>query len=1066
VDGHRSDDQADGRERISNNSHVIVNGDRNLVIAGSVSGRIGGPRESYLAFCDDTFGRSGYGGDEVFIERDDLLAAIDKFLATQVSGFFLLAGKAGLGKTAFATHLAQARGYHLHVIEPSDMPAMVRKHLGARLIRDWGLTGMLDDDALPPSADRESWFANVLAAAAVARDAEQPGLRIVLVIDGVDEMRIGNAGEAVGLPPRLPDGVYVVVTCRSGSAALDHWAHVPSVEIVAGSDANLFDMRRMLEHVIHQSALAGVIARSGHDPQEVVTTLLNRCAGVWIYLRFVLADLTSGRRSLEDLHDLPDNLWAYYAATIRKWERDDAHWPTVGLGVFAALAASRSGMTADMLAEVIGAGEIAARAGEIAGRAEAFLDGPLEAFCHVERTGGVSHYRLYHSSLRYFATGEIDVTKRTHGDFSPPDEALLPLRRRLKKAVVRAHQGVVSYLFQRWGGLEDGLPGLADRTCSDPRDTYGLDQLVWHLEHAQQLDQIHLLMSGRTLHRKPDQLMPALPAVWLGAHQRAGLLDIYAEHVRWCRSHADASIGRPGSFSVAAATLACRYVCLLASLNTIAGTVTPALVAALVRIGVRPINAAITYASRLAAPLERAEALLQLIPISSGPDRDRAVRGALDALLQASDTQHRCMIFLRLASFLPPHLAAEAIPAATRVAVPGQRVGILLRLLKAYPLEAREPAAIKLYHRALGCSEVDRMFDLLIAAVPFLPNELALRAGEYARALGHQYPIGLGAMAVALARRLGEAEFNDVGRDAVLGIRCIWDDDVATQQFAQIACLLPRAGVVELTYGAFRLRSTPQWPTVIGQLAAHAVDSPQEVFDLVRDNPGSQEWQWTVDALARFLGWAEFADLLAVAQTSSPEVQVSALLTLAPHLPSSLRRQLVPRACGGTRMERVVISGIARMDEALSGPDPEIRMAFDDAASIRDQVLAKQAMHELRAKLEEKLEEAQRRWQKDEILYGQCEQKAGSVGCALCVKQDGKTVCAKIANKALVDEAMALEGTDIGRLRSLIARLERSSRPHVWRLIIEEADMLVTQLGVSGIYRVIQDIEEICFLLG
>src|SRR5215469_2016547 len=104
------------------------------------------------------------------------------------------------------------------------------------------------------AAARPDWFVRLLEAAARKRSGEGAGEPIVLLVDGLDEAETETPtarGLPLGLPDRLPDGVFVVATSRFGIDRALHAVRNPAdwLEIeVEGAD-NLDDMRRFIDHV-------------------------------------------------------------------------------------------------------------------------------------------------------------------------------------------------------------------------------------------------------------------------------------------------------------------------------------------------------------------------------------------------------------------------------------------------------------------------------------------------------------------------------------------------------------------------------------------------------------------------------------------------------------------------------------------------------------------------------------------------------------------------------------------------------------------------------------------------
>ncbi len=73
---------------------------------GAPDGRLGDHIISFDAFVKDR--------SEGFVGRDFVLKAIAAFLNTHDSGYFLLGGKPGMGKSAFLSSLVCSRDYYVH----------------------------------------------------------------------------------------------------------------------------------------------------------------------------------------------------------------------------------------------------------------------------------------------------------------------------------------------------------------------------------------------------------------------------------------------------------------------------------------------------------------------------------------------------------------------------------------------------------------------------------------------------------------------------------------------------------------------------------------------------------------------------------------------------------------------------------------------------------------------------------------------------------------------------------------------------------------------------------------
>lgn len=236
----------------------------------------------------------------------------------------------------------------------------------------------------------------------------------MLVVDGLDEAEPeegADRGLPLGLPDSLPDGVFVVATSRFGIDRALHAVRNPAhwLEIeVEGAD-NREDMRRFIEEVTSardgDSRLVESLARSGADPDWFRREVANTCAGVWIYLRYVLDEIRDGTRDPRGVGDLPGDLAGYYAEQVQRWrgDLDDdvalRRWEKVRLPLLAVLAVARAPLTVAELASFAGLpfGE----------RSRGFIEETVRPFLSrtVEDPSGSARYALRHQSLRDMLTG-------------------------------------------------------------------------------------------------------------------------------------------------------------------------------------------------------------------------------------------------------------------------------------------------------------------------------------------------------------------------------------------------------------------------------------------------------------------------------------------------------------------------------------------------------------------------------------------------------------------------------------------------------------------------------------
>ena len=199
-----------------------------------------------------------------FTGRGWLAAEIDSFIETSPCGYLFIEADAGMGKSAFAAWLVSTRGYLSHFSRyPGGRSARTAlANLAAQLVRDYQLEEWAPGGMLPDWARTPDGFAAMLAEA--AGRAAAAGSRLVIVADGLDEAEPAEDGLPFGLPSYLPDGVYLIATCRTGH--LPPMPESPSVTFAIKKEdpRNTVDIAAHLERAVAEQAIARPAGRRGH----------------------------------------------------------------------------------------------------------------------------------------------------------------------------------------------------------------------------------------------------------------------------------------------------------------------------------------------------------------------------------------------------------------------------------------------------------------------------------------------------------------------------------------------------------------------------------------------------------------------------------------------------------------------------------------------------------------------------------------------------------------------------------------------------------------------------------
>lgn len=339
---------------------------------------------------------------ERFVGRGWLTDQVNDFLREEKCGYFVLEAEAGLGKTTFMAKLAQTKDTIHLFCEDAAGPENIGKglkSLAAQLVLAYQLAPWASAGVLPPAAERPDVFYKLLAQAAGAARSRQPAARVILVIDALDQAGMPERQNVLGLPRTLPEGVFIIASQRPTSVELEVDAPLRMVQLTAEQADNLKDMRGFLAA---WPGISQALRRSDYSQQPLIDVLMDKCCGVWIYLHYVLDEIERGRRTLSQLHDLPDGIVKYYIEYWRQEREDDeAQWYGLSLPLLAALTAAPEPVAARQLCAWAGV------QGQI-GQAQRRLSEDWGSFISAIGDGPRARYRFYHATLRDFFAGQVD----------------------------------------------------------------------------------------------------------------------------------------------------------------------------------------------------------------------------------------------------------------------------------------------------------------------------------------------------------------------------------------------------------------------------------------------------------------------------------------------------------------------------------------------------------------------------------------------------------------------------------------------------------------------------------
>ena len=228
---------------------------------------------------------------------------------------------------------------------------------------------------------------------AVARN--RPGVRIAILVDGLDEALITTVPNIVSLlagEGDLPDGVRLLLTSRNERRVVDRFLGRDEgcrrLDLSAAGQAadNGRDLRR---YIVNRDA-------AGATADQIVL----RSAGNFLYATMLLVNVAAGRRMLTDLDGLPTGLYSLYRAYLARLMPDIEQYGRSGVWLedYRPLLGSLSVAVAPVPVAVL-----AAWLGQERGDVIARLD-DLQQVVRFDRES--DGYQLYHASMDDFLAAE------------------------------------------------------------------------------------------------------------------------------------------------------------------------------------------------------------------------------------------------------------------------------------------------------------------------------------------------------------------------------------------------------------------------------------------------------------------------------------------------------------------------------------------------------------------------------------------------------------------------------------------------------------------------------------
>jgi hypothetical protein len=290
-----------------------------------------------------------------FIGRDFVFDRIDELLggAEFDSGYVVVRGEPGIGKSAVAATLVARHGYvhHFNIAAENIRSAkQFLENVCAQLI----VRFELDHASLPPDASVDSGFLSQLLHEAIDGQS-RPLVVVVDALDEVEDSDLPNGANRLFLPRALPSGVFFVLTSREEADYRLDVDHESVIWIREDDPENRADVANYVHAFVdqHSEAMTPRLADWGVQPEEFVEDITRLSEGNFMYLFHVLPEIARGRlvpNTDGGISTLPRGLQSYYQRHWRDMkDADPERFSNVQRPVLCFLAVSREPVSAQQL---------------------------------------------------------------------------------------------------------------------------------------------------------------------------------------------------------------------------------------------------------------------------------------------------------------------------------------------------------------------------------------------------------------------------------------------------------------------------------------------------------------------------------------------------------------------------------------------------------------------------------------------------------------------------------------------------------------------------------------------
>lgn len=327
-----------------------------------------------------------------FVGREFVFDAIEQFKTDKASGYFIIEGPPGIGKSSImaAYHKRVECPIHFNVrsagiVNYDQFLQGISQQLNARFSITTGL---------PPKNARDG--SHLLKLLQEASEQLKWNDKLVVAVDALDEANKSSLQQGENillLPPTLPTGVYFVLTTRpKANLPLYLQTHVHHFNLLDYDKHNLDDIRKYVEISAEKPKLRSWLKTHGIKEKEFIDQLTLLSEGNFMYLHYVLPSIAEGHYEGLSFEKLPRGLERYYEDHWRRMGMTQSPLPMHKIKIIYILSEIEEPVTRSMIADFASEDELT-----VQGVLDEWGEFLQEDYVDDERC-----YQVYHASFQDF----------------------------------------------------------------------------------------------------------------------------------------------------------------------------------------------------------------------------------------------------------------------------------------------------------------------------------------------------------------------------------------------------------------------------------------------------------------------------------------------------------------------------------------------------------------------------------------------------------------------------------------------------------------------------------------